>query len=175
MYQRYKSTNTLPDIQIPDNLQSNTYFYSQQQKQHIGYDIQDFPQMKYLFGKNVIDFISQQCTILLKGVHSQGKDIIIPDLRIVEVINTAYISYNPPTGFDAPTFTLKSYTDSLIKQVIERIVFDVTNTLAIEDNNYKQTVWTTVLGDFNQHQLRSHAPIKLKNKRPNSFQFNMKY
>jgi hypothetical protein len=175
MYQRYKSTNTLPDIEIPDNLQSDTYFYSQQQKQYIGYDIENFPQLRYLYGKKVIDFISQQCTLLLKGVHFQGKDIIIPDNRIVEVMNTAYLSFNPPTGFDAPLFNQKSYTDSLIKQVIERIVFDVSNTLAIEQNNFTQTVWTTVLGDFNQHHLRAHAPIKLKNKRPSSFQFNMKY
>lgn len=175
MYQRYKSSNTLPDIQIPDNLQSDNYFYSQQQKQHIGFNIYDHPQLLYLYGIKVIDFISQECTRLLKGVHFQGKDILIPNNRIVEVMNTAYLSYNPPTGFDVPIFNQKSYTDFLIKEVIERIVFDVSNTLAIEQNNNKRTVWTTVLGDFNQHQLRAHAPIKLKNNRPNSFQFNMKY
>ena len=45
----------------------------------------------------------------------------------------------------------------------------------MEENNRKLTIWTTVYGDFNAHQLRQHAPIKVLNKRPNPMEFHMRY
>ena len=40
--------------------------------------------------------------------------------------------------------------------------------LIMEENNKKLTIWTTVFGDFNSHGLRSHAPIKLRERKPQS-------
>ena len=54
----------------------------------------------------------------------------------------------------------------MIDQTIEIIYSDVKNNLEIEENNKKLSVWTTVLGNFNDNGLRSHAPIKVLNKHP---------
>jgi hypothetical protein len=52
---------------------------------------------------------------------------------------------------------------------------DVKGNLGMDDNNSKLTIWTTVLGDFNEHGLQSHPKIKLREKRPAPLQFNMNY
>ena len=41
--------------------------------------------------------------------------------------------------------------------------------------NEKLTIWTTLLGDFNEHGLRQYPPIKLRNKRPDPMLFHMRY
>jgi hypothetical protein len=63
----------------------------------------------------------------------------------------------------------------MINQTINLIVNDVKNNLETEENNKKLTIWTTVYGDFNEQGLRSHPPIKIRNKKPASMQFNMNY
>ena len=45
----------------------------------------------------------------------------------------------------------------------------------MEENNKKLSIWTTVYGDFNAHGLRQHPPIKIRKKRPDPFQFHMRY
>ena len=61
-------------------------------------------------------------------------------------------------------------------QTIEIIVSDVKNNMEIEEHNKKLTIWTTVLGEgVNDHGLRSHSQIKIRESRPDPFQFHMKY
>jgi hypothetical protein len=60
-------------------------------------------------------------------------------------------------------------------QVINIITTDVKNNLEAEQCNSKLSIWTTVLGDFNEHGLRQHGPIKLKERRPTTMLFNMNY
>jgi hypothetical protein len=45
----------------------------------------------------------------------------------------------------------------------------------MDECNSKLSAWTTILGDFNEHGLRRHAPIKLREKRPMPMAFNMNY
>ena len=45
----------------------------------------------------------------------------------------------------------------------------------MQEANSKLTKWTTVLGDFNLHQLRSHDVIKILNKHPQHMQFFENY
>ena len=96
-------------------------------------------------------------------------------------MNDIYASFRPPTGDIYSRYTIpngispQSYVQSMIDQVIQVIVSNVKNTLEIEQNNEKLTVWTTLYGDFNTDGLRAHPPIKVRKKRPASFQFNMNY
>ena len=60
-------------------------------------------------------------------------------------------------------------------QVINIITSDVKNNLGMDQCNSKLTIWTTVLGDFNDAGLRSHPPIKLKERRPTTMLFHMRY
>lgn len=153
---------------------NNVYYMSDYQKKHIGSSIDDFPVIKEFFSKNTVDFISKECTKQLKGVDEQGRDIVVPHNRILEVMNTVQLSYNFATGFDAPVLTPQIYFTNMVNETIERIVYDVSNTLAIEQCNMKKTIWTTVLGDFNKQKLQSHSQIKIRNKHPN-FNISVRY
>lgn len=153
---------------------TNVYYQSDYEKKYIGTRINDFPVIREFFSKNTVDFISKECTRQLKGVDEQGRDIIVPDNRILEVMNTVQLSYNFATGFGAPVLTPQIYFTNMVNETIERIVYDVSNTLQIEQCNYKRTAWTTVLGDFNKEKLQSHSQIKIRNKHPN-FNINVRY
>lgn len=153
---------------------SNTYYNSDYQYRYVGSEIEDNSFIQEFFSKNSVDTISKQCTLQLKGVDEQGRDIIIPDRRILEVMNTVRESYNFATGFDAPYISPEQYVQNMINQSIERIVYDVSNTLQLEQCNMKKTIWTTVLGDFNAQKLQSHSKIKIRHKHP-TFSINMRY
>jgi len=157
--------NTNPD---------NTYIDYFQQTQFIGSNSDDNLYVNEFFSKNVVDFVSQKCTELLRGVDEKGREIVVPDKRIFEVMNTVYSSYNYPTGFDG-TISKDQYIQNMIGETIARIVFDVKNTLGYEQCTNKYSIWTTLYGDFNKDGLRQYAPIKILKNRPNSFEFNMKY
>ena len=63
----------------------------------------------------------------------------------------------------------------MIDQVIEIIVSDVKTNYETELNNSKLSAWTTVLGDYNDNQLRSYPPIKVLNKHPQYMAFFENY
>ena len=65
--------------------------------------------------------------------------------------------------------------DYIVDQVISLLVRNIRNDLEMQANNSKLTIWTTLLGDFNEHGLRQHAPIKIRNKRPDPMLFHMRY
>jgi hypothetical protein len=152
----------------------NTYYFTDQQYKFIGSDIADNPVVKQFFSKNSVDYISAKITEMTKNVDERGREIIVPDDKILHLMNSVYLSYNPKQGFDTE-WTPKEYLDSLIGQTIAQSVFDVKNVLAYEQCVAKYSVWDTVLGEENSRGLRGYAPIKLREKRPNSMEFNMKY
>ena len=162
---------------------SNIYYEYDEHYRNVGHEFNEIPLIKNFFSKNTVDPISKKITEMLNGVDEYGREIIVPDRRILEVMNSVYSSYNPRNGFDS-AMTPNEYFDSLVGQTISRIVYDVKNTLEYESCMNKKNIWTTLLDgprqgsvedEFNTSGLRSYAPIKLKNKRPNSFEFNMKY
>ena len=152
----------------------NTYIDYFQQTQFVGSTSDENPYVREFFSQNVVNFISKKCTELLEGVDEKGREIVLPDKRIFEVMNTVYSSYSFPTGFDT-SMSKEKYVQNMIGETIARIVYDVKNTLQYEQCTNKYTIWTSVYGDFNKEKLRQHAPIKILKNRPNSFEFNMKY
>lgn len=153
----------------------NVYYKSDYHMRYVGTDIDENPIIKEFFSKKYVDHISRTCTLQLKGVDENGRDIVVPDRRILEVMNVVEQSYNFATGFDAPEISPYGYIRKMVEECIERIVFDVTNTLGIEQCNNKKTIWTTVLGDFNKEKLQSHSSIKIREKHPALFQISMRY
>lgn len=152
----------------------NTYYFTDQQYKFVGSDIADNPIVKQFFSKNSVDFISAKITELTKDVDERGREIVVPDDKILHLMNSVYLSYNPKQGFDTH-WSSKEYFDSLIEQTITQAVFDVRNVLAYEQCTAKYTLWDTILGEDNERGLRGYAPIKIREKRPNSMEFNMKY
>jgi len=139
-------------------------------------------QIKKYFSDGTVRIISAKIIDLLQGVDPQGRTIIVPDKTILSVMNDIYESYRPPVGdihtrYIVPTGSLyrDNYIQNMIDQTIEVITSDVRNTIGIEENNKKLTVWTTVYGDFNRHGLQQTSQIKIRNKHPAHFQFHMRY
>lgn len=132
------------------------------------------------FSKQTVDTISNKVTNLLMGVDPQGRPIIVPDKTICSVMSEIYSTTIPRLGKmyaqnNIPLGFQDNYIQEMISQVIEIITTQVRNTLLMVEQNSKLTKWTTVMGDFNAHNLRQHPPIKIRHKRPNPMQFNMKY
>lgn len=136
--------------------------------------------MQKYYSKKNRDKISCKITELLQGVDKDNRPIIVPDKTICSVMNSVYSSFRPETGdiytrYNIPKSAAPNYMQRMIDEVINIITTDVKVNLGMEECNSKLTKWTTVLGDFNEHGLRSHAPIKLRENRPQQMAFHMNY
>jgi hypothetical protein len=146
---------------------------------HVGYS-QNNPCIKKYFSADTVKIISHKVSELLEGVDPENRKIIVPDRNICSVMDSIFASYRPPTGdiqtrYNIPTDETESYVQSMISQTIEVITSDVRVNMGMDNTNSKLSIYSTVLGDFNTQGLRQHAPIKVRNKKPNSFEFHMHY
>lgn len=138
------------------------------------------PNIQYLFSRKNINYISHKVSEILEGVDVQGRKIVIPDDKICHVISSVLNANRPRTGDIYSRYVIPgSGASNVIQDVIDRVIEIITSTIRnelemIECNN-KLTAWTTVLGDFNEHGLRSHPPIKVSLKRPSRGIYNMMY
>lgn len=154
----------------------------------------DFAQMKYVGYRNATDdslfttdnlnFISKKITGFLRGIRYDKRDIVVPNATIASVLSNVYDSFTPDNvGSIYGRYTIQplnsdadNYIKNIVNQTIEIIVSDVKNSMEIEENNKKLTIWTTVLGEgVNDHGLRAFPPIKVREKRPDPFQFHVRY
>ncbi len=137
--------------------------------------------LKNYFSEKNIKNISNKITDLLAGVDPDNRPIVVTDKNIINVMTGVYESYRPQnigSIYGKHVATPESGDDiirNMTDQTIEIIVTDVRDNLGMEECNKKLTIWTTVMGDFNDHSLRRHAPIKIQKKRPNPFEFHMHY
>lgn len=147
---------------------------------HVGWEESNDCIKKY-FSKATVDIISKKITELTMGVDPQNRPIVVPNPNICGIMSEVYESFRPPTGdiygrYNVPSgMGPQSYVQNMIDQTIEIITGNIRYSLGMEENNRKLTIWTTVLGDFNEHGLRQHGPIKTLNKRPNPMEFHMRY
>jgi len=140
------------------------------------------PTMKNLFSKKNIEIISRKVTELLQGVDSEGRDIVVPNETISNVMSQIQLNTIPKNTGDIYTRYIIPAGDNfdpmwsyIINKTIETIVSDVKSNLGMEECNRKLTIWTTMLGDFNKHGLMPHSKINLNNKRHRSRNTNMNY
>jgi hypothetical protein len=138
------------------------------------------PYLNKLFSKETIKTIQQKVCEYLEGVDDQGRKII-PTERVVE--NALYGVFNnnrPQTGDIYGKYTVVNDNSRddysyVVDQTISLLVRGIRNETEMRQNNSKLTIWTTLFGDFNEHGLRQYAPIKVRNKRPDTFLFHMRY
>jgi hypothetical protein len=114
------------------------------------------------------------------GVDKQNRPIIVPDKTICSVMSSVYENFRPETGdiftrYNIPKARSQNYVQQMIDEVINIITTDVKVNLGMDECNRNLSIWTTVLGDFNEHGLRSHSKIKLRENRPMPMMFNMMY
>jgi len=147
---------------------------------HVGWEESNSCIKKY-FSKETVDIIARKVTELTMGVDPQNRPIVVPTATICGLMSEVYESFRPATGdiygrYNVPSgMGPQTYVQNMIDQVIEIITSNISYSLGMEENNRKLTIWTTVYGDFNEHGLRQHAPIKVLNKRPNPMEFHMRY
>lgn len=158
------------------------YDQSIDSNQYVGWDTQvswNTFLMK-LFSKQTVKIIQQKTSEYLLGVDEQGRKIV-PSERIVEsALLGVYNNYRPNTGDIYGKYTVVNDNSRddysyIVDQVISLLVRNIRNDLEMQNNNSKLTIWTTLLGDFNEHGLRQFPPIKVRNKRPDPMLFHMRY
>jgi hypothetical protein len=160
--------------------------FDDQYIKHVGYSEQlsndsSVPSgMELYYSDANIRNISNKITQLLMGVDKQNRPIIVPDNTIGSVMSSVYSTFKPPIGdifsiYTIPSNNINNYVQNMIDKVINIIVTDVKINLGMDEANAKLSIWTTVLGDFNEHGLRSHSKIKLRERKPTSCLFNMNY
>lgn len=151
---------------------------NQQKIAHAGY-VDTNVGISTLFSKDTVLFISRKVTELLSEFYSGG-NIIVPIDRIIDILNAIYEAYRPSTGdiysrYNIPSNENYNCIDEIINQTIQVIVTQVKDNLGMDQLNSKLTKWTTLLGDFNEKGLRSHPPIKINKRKPQSLLINMIY
>ena len=145
---------------------------------HVGYNPNNICQ-ELFFSKRNVNMISKKVTELLQGVDIQNRNIIVPDNTINQVMSSVYNNFSPKVGDIFTRYNIpgkkNNNNQTMIDMVINIITRDVRNNLGMIECNSKLSKWTTLLGDFNEHNLRSHSKIKLREKRPTPMQFHMRY
>lgn len=136
--------------------------------------------IKSFFSPQTVNMISQKVTELTRGVDSKNRPIVVPDIRICEVMDDVHQAFSPRVGdiysrYIIPNDEQTNMVQSMIDQTIEVITSSIRNDLGMQQANQKLTTWVQVLGDFNVSGLRAHDIIKLREKRPATMQFNMNY
>lgn len=146
---------------------------------HVGWS-GDNPCTNQYFSPETVTLISNKVTELTKGVDHKNRPIIVPNERIIEVMNGVYQSFRPSVGdihsrYIVPDNEQGNMVQSMIDRTIEIIVSNIRNSLGMEQYNQTLSAWVQVYGDFNTSGLRAHDIIKVQEKRPDPFQFNMNY
>lgn len=146
---------------------------------HVGWG-EDNPCIKKYFSTETVKLISRKVTELTRGVDEKNRLIVVPDIRICEVMDSVYQAFRPHTGDIYSRYIVSNneqwnMVQSMIDQTIEIITSTIRNDLGMQQANQKLSTWVQVLGDFNQWGLRSHDVIKTQQKRPTPMMFNMNY
>lgn len=135
---------------------------------HVGYNDEGHECNNKFFSQEVVDLISKKVSELTYGLDELNRKIVVSDQGIIEVMDSVYNNFTPETGdifgrYNVIGINLESDISRMIDRVIQIIVSTLRNEKEMEQNNKKLSVWTTVLGDFNEHGLQSHPQIKLRN------------
>jgi len=136
--------------------------------------------LQQYFSKENLRKMSCKITELLMGVDKDNRPIIVPDETICHIMSQVYENFRPETGdiygrYNIPKSRGQNYVQRMIDQVINIITTDVKVNLGMDQCNKNLSIWTTVLGEANPHGLRSHPPIKIRERRPQPMAFQMNY
>lgn len=136
--------------------------------------------VRQLFTKNTLNTIKNKVSFYLQGVDKQGRTIVPSDKVIVTALYGVYQNHIPQTGDIYGRFLVVDPTQRndysyIVDKTISLLVRGIKTEEEMIQQNEKLTVWTTILGDFNDQGLRSHDVLKIREKRPDPYLFNMNY
>jgi hypothetical protein len=147
---------------------------------HYGYD-ETNKNYKMLFSDEVIEMIIGDVKRIISKYNGDEFKIKLSKNTIINVLSSVHKNYKPPVQDmfsihnNSHNYNKLGKEEQIIKETIELVSKQCINELETIKCNSKLSKWNTLLGDFNKLGLRSHDQIKLRNRRPASFQFNMKY
>jgi hypothetical protein len=141
--------------------------------QHVGRNDTSNIELRSLFSVENLLKISHIITERLRDLVPEG--LIVPIDMICNVLKALYDAYRPPMGNPMTLYNVVSddVCLDLNNQTINIITRQIRDEMIADQNAKKLTIWTTVLGDQNEHGLRAHSSIKLKQRRPTPMLFNM--
>jgi len=147
---------------------------------YVGWTVSEQDFDRRFFSRETIESIQKQTTQLLKCLRSDGRPIIVAERVISHVMSQIYNKYRPQLGdiytiFNIPAAEPRNDMKLLTDLVVETIYKNIVDETQMEENNKRLTVWTSVLGDFNEHGLRQYTTIKTVKDNINKVRFNMNY
>jgi|UniRef100_A0A6C0KGU9 hypothetical protein len=151
--------------------------------QYVGWNtISDWnPLTQKLFTKTTVNMIAQKVADYLTGVDANGRRIIPSERVVISALFGIFKEHVPRTGDIYGKFLVVDDSKRndyayIVDKTISLLVQGIRDDLGMAEQNQKLTIWTTVLGDFNEHGLRQHPPLKINNgKRPDPMLFHMRY
>lgn len=163
---------TLIDVGVKNGMLStgvgpeNKYPIDENYMRYTGYDPSS-PFYNRFFSQNTINIISRQVSQNLIGLLPDNKIIKVTDDVIGHVMSNVYQDLTSKTADIYTIFTIPdSRPTDAANELIDRVIEIITQNLRTEYemimHNQSLTKWTTVLGDFNTHNLRSHSNIKIR-------------
>lgn len=141
---------------------------------YVGWD-PNVPNFNVLFTDEHLTQLQDNITKQLKGVTT--RPIVVPIDTIRHVLWQCIQNHRPNAG-GIGSLQIDTGRDDLgnIVRAAERII---TSTIRTEYQtvvqNRQLNIWNTILGDFNALGIRSHPEIKVRLRKPETMQFNMRY
>jgi len=154
--------------------------YNDNYNRFVAYDQNLTPELNYLFSDENLDLVGAKIAELLKCLRKDGRPIIVARKVIAQVISQMQQNATRQIGdiyalYNIPQEYIRDDISRFNEMAIEFLYNQIKTDYEMEENNKKLTIWTTLLGDFNEHGLRQYSTIKLNNKPINKLRFNMNY
>jgi len=130
-----------------------------------------------LFSEKNLQYIGDKVS---EKMACLGRPVILTMKTISSAVSTVLNTYQPQLGdifsiYQIPAEKCRNDIWTINEQSIELIYKQLKTEFEIDENNKKLTVWTTILGDFNEHGLRQYSTLRLNHKPINKLRFNMNY
>lgn len=170
---------------LPDTKPQNSFCVGRDcdQQPFVGWEqtVDGNEKVAFIFSKQNIDYLSKTITEALRGVDPEGRDILIPDDKICNVLNSVFRNSSRPnvgdiyTRYIIPPIESRNDILEINNQTIGIIVDYIKNEVGMAENNKKLTIWNSLYGEFNEAGLRAHPTIKIRKRHPQYMAFNMNY
>jgi len=173
---------SLKTLTQPASYHTTAYDDRLDMNQYVGwFTVADWnPLVQRLFTKTTIRVIQEKTSQYLLGVEPNGKKIVPTERVVIAALYGIFKNFHPTTGDIYGKYLVVDQTQRddysyIIDQTISLLVQGIRDDIGMAEQNQKLTIWTTVMGDFNEHGLRQYPPIKINNKRPDPMLFHMRY
>lgn len=157
---------------------------------HQGWEITSDPNActiayQSFFNDTVLSYIQRRLTFLLRNENIYDKPVIVTTKVIKNIMEHIYANNRPQSLGDiysryhmagSDLDRQRAFdVDKMIQQVIEIIYNYIKNEYQMIKCNQNMSAWNAVYGEYNEKGLLAHPPLKLRYKRPQQMQFNMRY